>query len=245
MSKVAVIIPGAGSGERFGSTEKKTFAKLEGRPIFIRSIELFINRDDVCQTIFVVGGGDLDEVKQKYGANLAFMGVHLVEGGQRRRDSVAAALAKVSEDAELVAVHDAVRPCLTEKMIDDVFAEAAKTGAAILAHPLTGTIKRVAEGGTIDETVPRANLYEAQTPQVFHRSVILDAYNQAPDDDSEITDDAQLVELSGHPVSVVESDPSNLKITVKSDITLASAILKARPARKPTRSLGAFEEAQW
>jgi len=246
MAKIAVILPGAGKGERFGGKEKKTFAKLDGRPIFIRSIELFLNRDDVCQIVLAVGGSDLDEVKQKYAPNLAFMGVQLVEGGERRRDSVAAALAAVKEEAELIAIHDAVRPCVTADMIDRVFAEAAKTGAAVLASPLTGTIKRVSESGIIDETVPRAGLYEAQTPQVFRRNVIEAAYAEVPDDEeSPITDDAQLVELSGHPVSVVMSDPTNLKITTKADVTLAGAILKARPRSKPTRALGAFEEAQW
>ncbi len=246
MAKIAVILPGAGKGDRFGGSEKKTFAKLDGRPIFIRSIELFINREDVCQTILAVGGSDVDEVKQKFGANLGFMGVQLVEGGDRRRDSVAAALAKVSDDAEFIAIHDAVRPCASQQMIEAVFAEATKTGAAILASPLFGTIKRVGDSGTIDETVPREKLYEAQTPQVFRRDVICEAYEKAPsDEDVDVTDDAQLVELAGHPVSVVKSDPTNIKITTKGDVTLAAAILKSRPSSKPSKSLGAFEEAQW
>ena len=246
MAKTAVIILAAGKGERFGGSEPKTLAKLDGRPIFIRSIEHFVNRDDVCQTILTVGGADLQEIKSKYAANISFMGVQIVEGGERRRDSVAAALQVVNDDAELIAVHDAVRPCTTRQMIDDVFAEAAKSGAAILASPIQGTIKRVADSGVIDETVPRAQLYEAQTPQVFRRDVILDAYAKAPDgDDVEITDDAQVVELAGHPVQVVTSDPSNLKITTKADTTLAHAILKSRPLSKPAKRLGAFEEAQW
>lgn len=246
MAKVAVIILGAGKGERFAGAEKKTFAKLDGRPVFMRSIELFINRDDVCQTILVVSGDDLAEVKNKYAANLGFMGVQLVEGGERRRDSVTAALPAVKQEAELIAIHDAVRPCTTQQMIDDVFAEAAKSGAAILASPIQGTIKRVADSGIIDQTAPRTNLYEAQTPQVFRRSVVVGAYADAPpEEEVEITDDAQLVELSGHPVSVVVSDPTNLKITTKRDLTLANAILKVRPTAKPAKRLGAFEEAQW
>jgi 2-C-methyl-D-erythritol 4-phosphate cytidylyltransferase len=188
----------------------------------------------------------LKEVKQKYAPNLGFMGVKVVEGGDRRRDSVAAALETVSEEAELIAIHDAVRPCVSADMIDRVFAEASKTGAAILATPLTGTIKLVSDSGIIDETTCRAGLYEAQTPQVFRRQVIKEAYAQAPtDDEIEITDDAQLVELSGHAVSVVESDRTNLKITTKADVALAAAILKARPSARPAKRMGAFEEAQW
>ena len=243
-TKVSVIIPAAGKGERFGGGEGKTFAKLEGRPLFIRTIEHFINRDDVCQTILVVSPSDMGQMKSKYAANLAFMGVTLVEGGERRTDSVAKGLAKVSDEAGFVAIHDAARPCVTSDMIDAVFAEARKSGAAILASPLRGTIKRVSGAGVIESTVPRENLYEAQTPQVFKRELIIEAYENLPDDPEELTDDAQLLERRGYPVSIVTSDPTNLKITTKGDITLANAILKSRPA-KPTKALGAFEEAQW
>ena len=244
MSKVAVIIPAAGKSERFGDGENKTLARLDGRPVFLRTIEHFINREDVIQTILIVGGEELGQVRSKYGPNLGFMGVQLVEGGQERVDSVAAGLEHVKEEADLVAIHDAVRPCVSERMIDDVFAEAAKTGAAILATPITGTIKRVTEAGVIDATVPRVGLFEAQTPQVFRRQLIIDAYANRPEAGEAVTDDARLVEATGHPVSIVKSDPSNIKITTRADTTLAGAILKSRP-RKKAAGLGAFEEAQW
>jgi 2-C-methyl-D-erythritol 4-phosphate cytidylyltransferase len=245
MGKFAVIIPGAGKGERFGANENKIFAKLDGRPIFLRTLELFINRDDVCQTLLVVSGGDLKEVKERYGANLGFMGVNVVEGGDQRVDSVRAALDALGEDAEYVAVHDAVRPCTRTATIDAVFAEAVKSGAAIPASPLHGTIKRATDAGVVDATVPRENLYEAQTPQVFARQVIVDAYAKHAESTEPVTDDAYLVEQMGHPVTIVPSDPTNLKITTRADITLGNAILKARPDSKPAKKLGAFEEAQW
>ena len=244
MAKVAVIIAAAGKGERFGGGEKKTFAKLDGRPVFLRSVEHFINRDDVCQTILVVGPEDVDEVRKKFGPNLAFMGVTFVEGGEARFDSIARALEVVTDEAELVAVHDAVRPCVATATIDAVFAEAAKSGAAIPAAPLRGTIKRVSDAGVVDATVSREGLYEAQTPQVFKRDILVDAYAKRDEVDEPITDDAQLVERSGHPVTIVESDSTNIKITTKPDLRLAAAILKSRPlaAQKPR---GPFEEAQW
>ncbi|NOT01564.1 MAG: 2-C-methyl-D-erythritol 4-phosphate cytidylyltransferase [Phycisphaerales bacterium] len=244
-AKVSVIVPGAGKGTRFGGAENKTMARLDGRPVFLRTLEHFINRDDVIQTILVVSGGDLEEVKSRFAPNLALMGVALVEGGERRVDSVAAGLKKVRDDADLVAIHDAVRPCVTAGMIDAVFAEAVKAGAAILASPLHGTLKRVSDAGVVDETMSRVGIYEAQTPQVFTRQKLLDIYAHLPEDLDAITDDAQLFELAGHPVSVVRSDPTNIKITTKADMVLANAILKARPSDRPTRSLGAFEEAQW
>ena len=245
MPKFSVIVPAAGKSERFGSSQKKTFAKLDGRPIFIRSLESFINREDVCQTILAVAPEDAETMKSSYGANLAFMGVRLVEGGARRCDTVAAALKVVSDDAEYIAIHDAARPCVAADRIDAVFAEAVKSGAAILACPLVGTIKRVADSQTIETTVPRAGLYEAQTPQVFRKDLLLDAYKRLDELSSEeITDDSQAVELAGHPVRIVPADATNLKITTKGDMALGNAILKTR-ASKPVRRLGAFEEAQW
>jgi len=244
MSKVAVIIPAAGRSERFGEGESKTLAKIDGRAVFLRTLEHFVNREDVIQTILVVAGKEKEQVRSKYGPNLGFMGVQLVEGGDERADSVAAGLETVKDEAELVAIHDAARPCVSIRMIDDVFAEAAKTGAAILAAPITATIKRVSKAGVIDTTVPRESLFEAQTPQVFRRQLIIDAYANRPTEGEPITDDAQLVEAAGHPVSIVQSNHTNLKITTKADTTLAKAILKARP-QKTAPGLGAFEEAQW
>lgn len=244
MAKFAVVIPAAGKAERFGGSQKKTFAKMDGRPVFLRSVEHFIHRKDVCQTILAVAPEDMSTMKSSYGANLGFLNVKLVEGGARRCDSVAAALEFIAEDADYVAIHDAARPCVTAEMIDRVFAEAVKSGAAILAAPITGTLKRVSGSKVIDGTESRAGLYEAQTPQVFRKDIILDAYGRLKDASQEVTDDAQVVEMAGHPVSIVDSDRTNLKVTAKSDMVLGNAILKSRPVKAAPR-LGAFEEAQW
>lgn len=244
MAKIAVIVPAAGQSSRFGDKPKKPFALLEGRPVVIRTLELFINRQDVVQTILAVAPEDTEEVKRKFGPNLSFMGVNLVEGGAQRAETVAKALERVKPEADFVAVHDAVRPCVTEEMIDAVFAQAAKSGAAILAAPVRGTLKRVGTANLIEHTVSRDGLWEAQTPQVFRKDWLVEAYakrDQAPDP---VTDDAQLLELLGKKVTVVESDLSNLKITSPTDLRLAQAILKSRPPAK-AKGLGAFEEAQW
>jgi len=244
MSKVAVIVPAAGAGKRFGGNVKKPFAKIDDRPVFIRSIELFINRPDVCQTILAVAPDDHDVVKQKYAANLMFMGIRLVKGGATRWASVRAALDAVDDAADLVCVHDAVRPCVLDSWIDAVFKKAAETGAAILAAPLSGTIKR-ASNGRVGETVPREGLYEAQTPQVFRKDLLRRAYAEMPDD-FQPTDDAQVVERLGEPVAIVPADRRNIKITEPGDLALARAILKEfERQRKTDRPLSAFEEAQW
>jgi len=244
MAKVAVIIPAAGAGKRFGGSVKKPFALMDNRPVFIRAIELFLNRSDVCQTILTVSPEDHDVVKDKFAANIMIMGIKLVKGGAERFESVHRALEVVDDEADLVCVHDAVRPCVFENWIDDVFEEAGKSGAAILAAPLSGTIKRVSGAGVVDETVSREGLYEAQTPQVFRKDLLLKAYNERPED-FHPTDDAQLVERLGHGVTVVPTDHRNIKITLPGDMTLAAIVAKSI-SRKPKRpSLGAFEEAQW
>lgn len=244
MAKFSVIIPAAGKAERFGGAEKKTFAKMDGRPIFIRSLEHFINRDDVCQVILGVSPDDIEKMRSSFGPNLGFMGVKLVEGGDRRCDTVLAALEVVADEADYVAIHDAARPCVTAEMIDSVFAEATKSGAAILAAPITGTLKRAGKANVIEETVERLDLFEAQTPQVFKKDWLIEAYGRPDAIGDDVTDDAQVVERAGHAVSVVKSDATNLKITTKADITLGRAILKARPKKAVSR-LGAFDEAQW
>jgi 2-C-methyl-D-erythritol 4-phosphate cytidylyltransferase len=245
MAKISVIVVAAGRGSRFGGSERKILAKVDGRPMFLRSLEHFINRDDVIQTLLVIAPEDQEEMKQKFGANLGFLGVQSVLGGAERTDSVANALGKVRDDAELVAIHDAARPCVSTAMIDAVFEEAGKTGAAILAAPLRGTIKRAGESRVVDATVPREGLWEAQTPQVFKRHVIIDAYGKRAQVGRPVTDDAQLVEATGYPVAIVESDFSNLKITTRGDVTLAAAIIKSRPRPVPKTPMGPFQEAQW
>jgi 2-C-methyl-D-erythritol 4-phosphate cytidylyltransferase len=172
------------------------------------------------------------------------MGLKLVKGGAERFESVRLALDAVDEAAELVCVHDAVRPCVLEKWIDDVFAEATKSGAAILAAPLSGTIKKVAGSGVIDETVSREGLYEAQTPQVFRKDLLRKAYAALPQGFNP-TDDAQVVERTGHGVTVVVTDHRNLKITTPGDMSIAATLVKEMARAPRGQTLGAFEEAQW
>src|SRR6266568_1724796 len=117
MATFAVILPAAGKSNRFRDKEKKPFAQLDGRAVWLRSAELFITRSDVCQCIIVVAKTDQETFRRRYGANLAFMNVQIADGGADRFDSVANALAVVKPEADLVAIHDAARPCLTEELV--------------------------------------------------------------------------------------------------------------------------------
>ena len=243
--KVAVIICAAGASSRFGGKRKKPFVDLDGRAVFLRSVELFSGRDDVKQVLLAIPPDEEELVSVKWGPNLKFFNVKTYLGGAERFDTVQKGLALVKNDIDLVAVHDAVRCCVTEKWIDKVIASAAQTGAAILACPITATIKKVKDG-TIIETVDRAGLWEAQTPQVFKTELLKKAYQNLPKlDKSKISDDAQLVEALGQKVSIVETDLSNIKITQQSDVAIAEAILKTRPKPGPKGPAGPYIEAQW
>jgi 2-C-methyl-D-erythritol 4-phosphate cytidylyltransferase len=243
--KVAAIICAAGAGKRFGGKRNKPFVDVAGRAVFLRSVELFSDRDDVKQVLLAIPSEDEEIVTVKWGANLKFFNVKIYTGGEQRFDTVAKGLQLVKDDIDLVAVHDAVRCCVTKERIDRVIAAAGKTGAAILAGPLVGTIKDVKDG-TITRTVDRTSLYEAQTPQVFSAELLRKAYDNLKNlDKTKISDDAQLVEALGQTVSIVQTDSSNLKITRPGDIAIAEAIIRSRPKPGPKGPVGPYIEAQW
>ena len=246
MSKsVAAIICAAGASRRFGGKRKKPLVDVAGRAVFLRSVELFSDRDDVKQILLAISPEDEELVSVKWGANLKFFNVKICFGGDERFDTVSKALELIKDDIELVAVHDAVRCCVTKKWIDEVIAKAGETGAAILACPVVATIKE-AKNNTIIKTVERAGLYEAQTPQVFKAELLKRAYKTVKGlDKGKISDDSQLVEALGEKVSIVETDSSNIKITLPNDIAIAEAILKSRPKPRPKGPTGPYVEAQW
>jgi 2-C-methyl-D-erythritol 4-phosphate cytidylyltransferase len=245
MARIAVVLPAAGQSSRFGGKEKKVFASLDGKAVWMRSAEAFVHREDVVQTIVVIAPDDEEYVRSKFGPHLGLLGIEIVLGGAERFESVANALERV-RDADLVAIHDAARPCVSTAAIDQVFALASKTGAALLAVPVSDTLKRTDVTGKVLETVPRQGLWQAQTPQVFRTDWLREAHAQRGRLGTAITDDAQLIEALGHAVHVVPGEASNLKITTPGDLALAAAILKSRPAPKTARPSHPFEDdARW
>jgi len=242
---VAAIICAAGPASRFGGKRRKQFVDVAGRAVFLRSVELFSNREDVKQILLGIPAEDEELVKIRWGANLSLFNVKTFIGGSSRFETINIALKLIKDDIELVAVHDAARCCVTARWIDEVIKTAAKTGAAILACPISATVKEVKDG-VIVKTVDRSRLYEAQTPQVFRTALLRRAHEKADVKQAEkISDDALLVEALGEKVSIVETDSSNIKITHGSDIAIAEAILKTRPEPKKPGYIGPFEEAQW
>lgn len=246
MARLAVILAAAGKSTRFRDREKKQFANIDGRAVWLRCAELFITRPDVCQFLVVIAPEDREKFLRRYTANLALMNAQIVEGGATRSESVANALKKVKEEAEFVAIHDAARPCVTPDLIDAVFQAAQHHGAAILAVPVTDTLKKVARDHRIESTLDREGLWQAQTPQVFRKDWLLAAYAQRDRIRGEITDDAQLLEASGYTVHVVEGAPTNIKITTRTDLLLAEAILKVLPKPKVPGPIHPFaDEMEW
>ena len=242
---VAAIICAAGASSRFGGKRKKAFVDVAGRAVFLRSAELFSDRDDVKQVLLGIASEDQELVSVKWGPNLKFFDVSIFIGGDERFDTVNKGIELISDDVDLIAVHDACRCCVTEEIIDSTIAAAARSGAAIPACPVTATIKQ-AKDNIIAQTVDRTGLYEAQTPQIFSASLLKKAYENLKNlDKSKISDDSQLVEALGHKVTIVETDSSNIKITRQSDIAVAEAILKSRPKLTPKGPIGPYIEAQW
>lgn len=243
MPTYAVILAAAGKSSRFRDKHyKKPFAILDGRAVWLHSAERFLARDDVKQVIVAIAPEDREDFNLKFAANVTILGIQVVEGGAERADSIAKALARVKPEIEYVCVHDAARPCIAGEWIEKVFEAATKSGAAILGLPVSSTLKRV-QGDTIAETVPREGLWEAQTPQVFRRELLLEAY--AKREGFAATDDAQLVERIGQAVTVVRGSPINLKITTQEDLRLAAQALKAMPRPKLDRLHPFADEDMW
>ena len=225
-SPVALLIPAAGLGTRMGG-QRKAFLELAGKPVLFHTLDRFARlRGRIRQTLIIVHPDDVDAVRREWGAVLVetYAVSEIVPGGARRQDSVLAGLARVDASCEIVAIQDAVRPFVPPSAIAACFDAAEDMGAALVATPMKPTVKQVADGRVL-ATVGRGNLWCAQTPQVFNRELILDAYAAAERDGLDVTDDAQVVEHFGHPVAVVPGSDLNIKLTTPEDLTLAEAIV--------------------
>ena len=241
MATYAVILAAAGKSTRFTKQKrKKPFVELKGRAVWLRSAEHFVSREDVAQTVIVVSPDDMEWFKDKFRPNLAFMDIEIVAGGAERADSVANGLAAIKNDVDFVAVHDAARPLLAKAWIDELFEAATQHDAVIPAIPAASTLKRVDKDHYIEETVSREGIWQAQTPQLFRREVLVDAF--AKRGDFNPTDEAQLVERQGQKVHVIEGSPMNFKITTYDDFKMAEAVLGALPKPKTLGTLHPFAD---
>lgn len=222
---IAAVLPAAGSGQRFGSDRNKLFAMLSGKPIWFHAASRLAARPEVGRIVMAISEQDEADFRGPFAELVNELRIELVRGGDQRSDSVRAGLDAVADDKsiEFIAIHDAARPLVRDADLAAVFAKAAETGAAILAAPITATLKRVLNDGNASLTVDRSELYSALTPQVFRVDVLRRAYDRHRGRPA--TDDAQLVERIGHPVALVHGSADNIKITHPEDLRIAEAIL--------------------
>lgn len=227
MSEFCVILAAAGKSSRFeGAEHKKPFTDLDGKAVWLHSAERFLKRADVKQLIVVIAQEDKADFEEKFLASLTSLNIDVVIGGVERSDSVENALAKVRGEPPFVAIHDAARPCISDALIDRVFAAAAQHDIAVPTVPVFSTIKYSGDGQFVDRTVDRSHLYLSQTPQAFSRSLLTQMFDSRGE--VQPTDEAQLAEAQGHRVAMVDGSRLNIKITTREDLELASVFLNAQ-----------------
>lgn len=221
-----VIIPAAGSGKRMGAGHNKLFLELHARPIILHTLDVFGNDPHCSKIILVIQPNEEGYFSEILAGTRYLPKVKIAAGGSERQYSVYNGM-KAAEKDGIVLVHDGARPFIRLETIRRLADAAAEKGAAIAAVPVKDTIKRITDL-TVVETVERSSLWQVQTPQAFRFSVLLDAHDNAKKANFLGTDEASLVEKMGYPVTVVESDYDNIKLTTPEDLYFAEAIMEKR-----------------
>ena len=231
---VTAIVAAGGRGERLGAAQPKQMLVLGGRSILERTVQLLLDHPAINEVIVALPAnltGDLPESFERVPKAL-----RVVAGGPRRQDSVANAFAAVSDQTDVVLIHDAARPFASASLVSRTIDAAVETGAALAALPARDTVKRVEEaaaedggrpakaGRYVKETLARETIHLAQTPQAFRREVLQAALAYGAREAIEVTDEATLAERAGHPVRLVEGETTNIKITTQEDFAMAQAL---------------------
>jgi 2-C-methyl-D-erythritol 4-phosphate cytidylyltransferase len=232
MSRIAAILPAAGLGTRMGAETPKQFLELDGTPIVIHSLRRIASCPLVTDIIVATRADEVTRLRERIAEEKFKQAVRVVKGGDSRQDSVAEALREVPKDAEIVLVHDAVRPFVTAEQITRVIEEARRCEAAILGIPAMDTVKEVKRASLPEDvaliigTIPRERVVLAQTPQAFATKLLKEAFARAQADGVSASDEAGLVERMGHDVHVVLGSERNMKITKPADMDLAKFYLE-------------------
>ena len=225
--KADAIIVSAGKGQRFMEGRKKQFFLLADKPILTHTLDKFENCPLIDSILLVVGQEDMDYcLKEIIEKNRYRKISQIVPGGKRRQDSVKNGMDALSRDANIVVIHDGVRPFVTRGMIEDSIHSAQRFGAVVLAMPVKETIKIANADGTVLKTLDRESLWQIQTPQTFQAHVIIEAYQKATENGFVGTDDASLVERLGMKVHILPGSYTNIKITTPEDLILANLFLR-------------------
>ncbi len=225
--KVAALLVAAGPSKRLAVKKRKPFIKLAGKVILEYSLEVFLRNTSVKEIIIAVNKLDLDEAAKLCRKHKNAKPIKVVRGGKKRADSVYNALLNVDKENDYVLIHDAARPFITKKIIEQVLLNAKKYRAAVCGKKVTSTIKKSDKNNFISATLDRSNIWEIQTPQIFKKTLLIKAYEMI-NLKKEYTDDAALVETLGKKIKIVPTDKNNIKITTADDLLLAKSIIKAR-----------------
>lgn len=223
------IIPAGGSGRRMQGRASKQYLHLNGLPILVHTLRRFQGLSAIDAIYLVVPEGDVTQVRTAIVEAFTLTKVtKVIPGGRERQDSVRHAVDALEDDVRLVAVHDGVRPFVSDAMIRQAMLVAAADGAAVVAVPAKETVKIGREDLIVDYTPARDRVWITQTPQVFRREVLVRAYEKAFADGFYGTDDAGLVERMGFPVRLVPGSYENIKITIPDDLVAAEALMKKK-----------------
>jgi len=231
MAAVGVIVAAAGSGSRLGRGSK-ALVRLNGRTTLARVLELFLAMQEVDRIVVVGPPSRLETAEMEVAALHPEKPVMVKPGGESRQASVRAGLAALGE-CDFVLVHDAARPLASPALVRRVLAAAKESGAAFPAIAPRDAVKRV-EGNRLVESLDRSRVVLAQTPQGFAYSLLARAHREAADAGLVGDDDAQLVAATGHEVTVVEGEPSNIKLTTPEDFDVVEALIKEHEAVSST-----------
>jgi len=220
VSRVGVVLPAAGKGRRFG--EAKQFRLLGKRPLLFHALRPFLEEACVHEVVVVVPQEMVGQTERELSSLTQAKTIHVVPGGPRRQDSVYQGVKILSSLCNLVCIHDAARPFLTPRMIQETVAACQDFDGAVVAVPSRDTVKQVDKlTYRIRTTLPRETIWLAQTPQTFHRQPLKKALHQAEESGLMVTDEAMLLEELGYSLTIVEGSPMNVKITTPEDWGLA------------------------
>ncbi len=222
--RCSAIVVAAGKGSRMQSEMKKQFLPLLGMPVLSHTLEAIEKSDFIEEIILVVSEEDILTAKDIVAASDLEKVSKIVAGGKNRAESVSKGLAEVSDSADVVLIHDGVRPCISETLVEECIRNAKEHGASALGVKPKNTIKRINKNGFIEETVDREELVEIQTPQCFQTELIKKAYE---DFDSSVTDDCALVEKLGVKIHITEGSYANIKLTTREDLLMLTALIDA------------------
>ena len=226
MKTVAIILAG-GAGKRLKAHMAKQYLFLNHMPVLVHTLKVFQKSKVIDNIILALPPDDLVSIRQelidKYGLTKV---TTIVAGGKKRQDSVNNGLAAINEKCDVVVIHDAVRPFVTQELIIQVVAAAKTTGAASAGVKAKDTIKETKKDNMVAATIPRQNLWLTQTPQAFKFELLKEAFKSAYVEKFYGTDDASLVERIGKNVKMIEGSYENIKITTQEDILIADALMK-------------------